>query len=81
MEQDNGRLSLSMDDARKEAAFVMAMVESHDRQRMFETMSTGDLAALAVEYLWADMVMFTYESDLMSAIIDRLRDIRDKEQV
>lgn len=52
---------------------VSRLQESNDLQEKFASMSNGELADLLLEKVWADMELFTYNSELLDVAIERLR--------
>lgn len=56
-----------------EQRFIDALSESVKRGKEFGTMTNAELADLLMNKIWATMELFTFESDLIQAVIDRLR--------
>lgn len=57
---------------------INRMIESVKNSKRFEAMTNAELADLLMSSVWAGMDMFTPNSDLISAVIDRLREDREK---
>lgn len=55
------------------AEFANALIESAERTERLRAMSNEKLAELLQKYVWADMEIFSPDSDLIGVLIDRLR--------
>ena len=51
---------------------------SVNNSKRLETMTNQELADLLMNTVWAGMELFTPKSDLVSAVIDRLRGEKEK---
>lgn len=56
-----------------EQEFIVQLTESAKRTERFSSMTDAELAELLICEIWAKMNLFTSESDLISAIVGRLR--------
>ncbi len=57
----------------KEREIVERMLASFESQEKLEAMTNAELADVLMNKVWANMELFTPESDLIGAVIDRLR--------
>lgn len=53
--------------------FVENLVESAKRTERFRAMTNEELADLLQNKVWAEVNIFSHDSDLLGVIIDRLR--------
>jgi hypothetical protein len=53
--------------------FINELVESVKGTKVFSTMTNKELAELLLNEVWTDMDIYTRKSDMVSAVIDRLR--------
>ena len=56
-----------------EQKLIGQLNESAKRLERFRKLTDNELADLLVSEIWANMNLFTPESDLMSIVVDRLR--------
>lgn len=52
---------------------IDALIESAKRGDKFDSMTNEELADFLMNEVWANMGLFSPESDLIQALIDRLR--------
>ncbi len=56
-----------------EQELIRVLLDSAKTKQNFSSMTNEELAGLLISEIWADIDLFTPESDLLSAVIDRLR--------